>query len=251
MTIPTALRRPRAFLTAEWRYLAMLNYEVDPLLLQRHVPRGTELDLWQGRCFVSLVGFLFLNTRVYSLPIPFHRNFEEINLRFYVRRQAGDEVRRGVVFIKEIVPRHAIALMARYLYNENYVALPTSHVVHTAAGEPTQVESVQYAWTHRGNESVIEAVTAGGPEPLVAGTEPEFIAQHYWGYATQKDGGTVEYGVEHAPWRAWRCESARFQGDGAGFYGEAFGEVLRREPSSAFVAEGSPIIVRKGVRLNL
>jgi uncharacterized protein YqjF (DUF2071 family) len=240
---------PRAFLTADWRYLAMLNYEIDPGVLVPLVPEGTELDEWQGRTFVSLVGFLFLNTRVYGLPIPFHRNFEEINLRFYVRRVVGNEVRRGVVFVKEIVPRHAIALTARYLYNENYVALPTRHVVKTAAGVPSQVESVRYSWNFRGEEQAIEATTAGGPEPLVEGTEPEFIAQHYWGYVMQKDGGTVEYGVEHEPWRAWQTQSSGFIGDGAALYGERFAGVLSREPSSAFVAEGSPITVRQGVRL--
>src|SRR4051794_21434553 len=114
----------RVFLTAEWRYLAMLNYEIDPQVLLPRVPRGTELDLWQGRALVSMVGFRFLDTRVRGLSFPFHRDFDEVNLRFYVRRHPSDGARRGVVFIKEIVPRHAIAYIARALYNENYVCLP-------------------------------------------------------------------------------------------------------------------------------
>src|ERR1700730_14672902 len=110
----------RTFLTAEWRNLAMLNYEVEPSLLSPFIPSGTEIDRWDDKTFVSLVGFRFLNTRVRGIPIPFHRNFEEVNLRFYVRRTVGDEVRRGVVFIKEIVPRWAIAAVARSVYNERY-----------------------------------------------------------------------------------------------------------------------------------
>ncbi len=51
--------RSKVFLTAEWRYLAMFNYEVPPELLAPLVPRGTELDSWQGKVYVSLVGFLF------------------------------------------------------------------------------------------------------------------------------------------------------------------------------------------------
>src|SRR4026208_556537 len=93
------------FLTAEWRRLAMLSFEIDPRVLSPLVPAGTELDEWQGRTFASLVGFLFLDTRVFGLAVPFHRNFEEVNLRFYVRRMASDGLRRGVVFVKEIVPR--------------------------------------------------------------------------------------------------------------------------------------------------
>src|SRR5262245_20887686 len=111
----------RDFLTADWRYLVMINYEVDPEILHPYIPGGTELDQWQGRTFVSVVGFLFLRTRVLGLTIPFHHNFEEVNLRFYVRRRAIEGWRRGVVFIREIVPRWAIAAVAREFYNENYV----------------------------------------------------------------------------------------------------------------------------------
>src|ERR1039458_6438851 len=112
------------FLTAEWRYLAMLNYEIDPKILAPFLPSGTELDFWNGKTFISMVGFLFQNTRPGGISIPFHRNFEEVNLRFYIRRKADDGWRRAVVFIKELVPRMAIALIARTFYNENYVALP-------------------------------------------------------------------------------------------------------------------------------
>jgi uncharacterized protein YqjF (DUF2071 family) len=122
------------FLTAEWRDLILLNYEVDASLLQAFVPAGTELERWQGRVFLSLVGFRFLNTRVFRLPVPFHRNFEEVNLRFYVRRKEGNEVKRGVVFVREIVPRWAIAAVARTLYNENYIALPMAHRIDRGAG---------------------------------------------------------------------------------------------------------------------
>src|SRR5215510_14081912 len=123
----------KVFLTAEWRHLAMLNYEMEPQILQPYVPAGTELDTWGNKTFISVVGFMFLKTRVLGLPIPFHQNFEEINLRFYVRRKTEEGWRRGVVFIKEIVPRAAIALTARWLYNENYVALPTGNVICWAA----------------------------------------------------------------------------------------------------------------------
>src|SRR5215470_635533 len=99
----------------------MLNYEIDPTLLQPLVPPGTELDSWNGQSFITLVGFLFARTRVLGVPIPLHRNFEEVNLRFYVRRQAPDGWRRAVVFIQELVPRSAIAWVARSFYCENYV----------------------------------------------------------------------------------------------------------------------------------
>ena len=99
----------QSFLTADWRYLAMLNYVVDPRLIGPLVPPGTEIDYEDGQTFLSIVGFLFLDTRLLGLPIPLHRNFEEVNLRFYVRKKSADTWRRGVVFIRELVPRRAIA----------------------------------------------------------------------------------------------------------------------------------------------
>lgn len=244
------------FLSASWRHLAMLNYHVDPATLARYVPRGTELDEWNGRHYVSVVGFMFLGTRLLGVPIPFHRTFEEVNLRFYVRRKGPEGWRRGVAFIKEIVPRTAIALVARWVYNENYVSLPMRHRLElreSPAGGKSLFDGslVQYEWRFGGAWNSIVARTTGGEAlPLAPGSEEEFIAEHYWGYAAQRDGGCVEYRVEHPPWRAWQTSEAALHCDAAQLYGEAFADVLAAPPASAFVAEGSAITVGKGVRAN-
>ena len=239
----------KPFLTADWRYLALLNYESDPALLQPLVPGGTELDTWNGRTFVSMVGFSFLNTRVLGLAIPLHENFEEINLRFYVRHKAEDGWRRGVVFIKEIVPRAAIAWVARWLYNENYVALPTGHELFRSPDDPMNIAAARYFWTFEKRAQFLEVVTGGAPSHFVEGSAEEFIAQHYWGYSRQRNGGTMEYRVDHPGWRIWQARSARLEGDVEKLYGEQFAEVLRGAPSSAFLAEGSEIVVYRGRKL--
>ena len=224
----------------------MLNYEVETGDLTPFVPRGTELHTWDGRNLVSVVGFLFLNTRVLGVPIPGHRNFEEVNLRFYVRRKAADGWRRGVVFIKEIVPRAAIALIARTLYNEPYVALPMAHRIET---EANVLRSVEYTWRFGGRENHMALTTCGSPQPLTEGSEAEFITEHYWGYNSQRDGATLEYQVEHPRWRAYAVADAHLDADVRGLYGERLGERLSEKPSSAFVAEGSAVSVHHGVRL--
>ncbi|MGH7887091.1 MAG: YqjF family protein, partial [Candidatus Binatia bacterium] len=213
------------------------------------VPRGTELDAWDGKTFASMVGFLFQNTRVLGLPIPFHQNFEEINLRFYVRRKGEDGWRRGVVFVKEIVPRPAIALVARWLYNENYVALPTGNVICRADDVTRTIESVKYYWTLQKRAQSIELITRGAPVDFVEGSQEEFIAQHYWGYSSHRKGGTVEYRVEHPPWRIWQAASARLDCEAENLYGRQFVRFLPAQPSSAFLAEGSAITVYRGVKI--
>jgi len=237
----------RAFLTAEWRNLVMLNYEVDPQLLRSHIPRGTELDSFAGRTYVSVVAFQFLNTRLLGIPIPFHRHFDEVNLRFYVCRNAPDGRRRGVVFIKEIVPRAALAWIARRVYNENYVALPMRSCVELS--EPTQgTRTAGYEWRHGDRWHRIVAEVRGAPSTPEPNSLESFITEHYWGYSVQPDGSTIEYRVEHPQWRVWRAARAELACAVAQVYGEEFVGPLSRPPASAFVAEGSAVVVRKGTR---
>jgi uncharacterized protein YqjF (DUF2071 family) len=239
------------FLTGEWRYLAMLNYRVEPELLQPFVPRGTSLDFWQGSTYVSLVGFLFRDTRVLGVPVPLHRDFEEVNLRFYVRRSVGEEVRRAVTFIKEIVPRAAIATLARLAYNEPYVAMPMRHSIAAQAGADVAQGEVRYEWRQRGEWCSHAVEESGDARPLQPGSEAEFITEHYWGYTRQRDGGTVEYQVTHPRWRIWSVNRAEVLGDLAALYGAELSRVLMRAPDSAFLAEGSAIAVHAPERLRL
>lgn len=244
---PTEVSVERSFLTAEWRHLAMLNYEVDPSLLLPFVPSGTELDRWNGKVFASLVGFRFLNTKLLGfLPIPLHSNFDEVNLRFYVRRKEGDELRRGVVFVREIVPRWAIAYVARTFYNEKYVALPMTHEVRRDDKGDMEVE---YRWRCKGNWSGIHVETAGEAKLPGEGSVEQFISEHYWGYATQADGSSVEYRVTHPSWKVWQVRRAKFEGDAEDLYGREIATVLRGVPVSAFLADGSAVTVMRGRRL--
>ena len=223
----------------------MLNFVADPQLLEPLVPPGTELDFHGGETFVSIVGFLFLDTRLVGLPIPFHRNFEELNLRFYVRRNAPDGARRGVAFVRELVPRRAIALVARAFYDEPYSAMPMRHAI-TTEGETL---AVQYQWKGRNAWETLAMSARGQPRDLAAGSHEEFIAEHYWGY-TARRRGTAEYAVEHPRWRFWPAETWKFEADVAALYGDRFVATLAAKPASAFIAEGSRVLVKpRSVRL--
>lgn len=236
-------------MTAEWQWLVMLNYEIDPKVLQPFVPAGTELDQWQGKTFVSMVGFLFLNTKIRGMAIPFHSNFEEVNLRFYVKRMTNEGWRRAVVFIKELVPKRAIAWTARVFYNENYIALPMSHEIQPDASGA--IHSVAYHWAFKGQRNFMKVLVKGEPKAVQEGSSEEFITEHYWGYVRQRDGGTVEYQVEHPRWRVCSAQSSEFVCDVEGLYGTGFTGFLRKQPASAFLADGSPVTVFGGTRLAL
>lgn len=241
--------RTRSVLTTEWRYLAMLNYPVDQEIIRPLAPRGTELDLWDGEAYISLVGFLFLNTRVLGVAVPFHRNFEEVNLRFYVRHKAQSEWRRGVVSVKEFVPRRAIAAVARIVYNENYETASITHAIDSSGGFLRPGGTVAYTWRAREGRGRMAVTTQGEARSLVQGSHEQYIAEHCWGYSVQRNGGTKAYRVEHPPWKVWDSKSAEFDGDVECLYGDCFVECLSIPPRSAFVADGSVITVYNELKL--
>jgi uncharacterized protein YqjF (DUF2071 family) len=234
----------RAFLRAEWRKLAMANYAVDPDILKPYLPYGTELDLWNGNCYVSLVGFMFLRTRVLGIPVPFHINFPEVNLRSYVRRKEGDEWRRGVVFIQEIVPRAALTFVANTLYGEHYRTLPMRHAWVQEQGQLT----VRYGWKKE-RWHQFEVTTGDRAVEITPGSEAEFITEHYWGYTRLGPGRTNSYAVEHPRWEVYPVADHALDVDFGLLYGQDFAVLNEQEPVSTMLAEGFPIVVRKGAEL--
>lgn len=229
----------------------MLNYEIDPAVLRPLVPHGVELDTWDGRYLASVVGFQFLDTRLLGVPVPFHRNFDEINLRFYVRRRAKEGWRRGVVFVKEIVPRWPLATVARVAYGEKYVARPMRHRIDLHDDQVTEDGLVEYSWRDAGSWHHVRATARGSAQPLVAGSQEEFVTEHYWGYAAQRGGGAVEYRVEHPSWHVWQTDDPGLECDVGQVYGSQFVESLTAEPFSAVIADGSAVVVRRPTRLPL
>jgi uncharacterized protein len=239
----------RPFLTTTWRDLAMLNYAVEPALLKPYLPLGVELDDWNRQAYLSIVGTLFLDTRIFGLPIPFHRDFEEVNLRFYVRRKVAGAWRRGVVFIKELVPLPAVAHVARACYGENYFAVPMGHgrpPDSPAHSSPT----ICYWWRTKNRVNRIELIGHAEPmHPVALGTIEHFIAQRYWGYCGSPHRRTIEYHVEHAPWNTCRPAKATLDCDIAATYGQQFVDTLKSPPASAFIADGSLVRIYRPLRL--
>lgn len=240
----------RVFLSAEWRSLAMLNYRVSPSLLAPHVPRGTELDLFDGAAYISVVGFLFRNTKLFGITIPGHADFEEINLRFYVRREVGGEVRHGVTFLRELVPKPAVTLVARLAYNEPYrtVRMQSVFGLTGPGGSPL---SVAYGWkTHRNAEwSRVSLEPRGEGLSPAPGSEEAFITQHFWGYTRTRSGGTIEYEVQHPIWRVQRAAHATVEGDTSGVFGDDFAAALETPSHSAMYCSGSQVSVHRPTKI--
>ncbi len=237
---------PSTFLTAEWRKLIMAQYTVAPAKLAHWLPAGVELDFYEGDCYVSLVGFLFDQVRVKGLAIPFHTRFEEVNLRFYVRRTERDGTeKRGVVFIREFVPRPAITLIATTIYEEPYATLPTRCSIETSADNL----SVRYDWRHNRIWQSLAVEASPIAEDIPLGSEAEFITEHYWGYTKRSDGSTSAYAVQHPRWQVYPIRDHLIKADFAAVYGPHFAALSRQQPVSILLAEGSQVSVSSGSRL--
>lgn len=236
------------FLQAQWHDLIMLNYEVDPDILKPYLPAATELDLWQGKALVSMVGFMFLNTRVLGVKWPFHINFEEVNLRFYVKHFDGDQWKRGAVFISELVPKPFIPLVANNLYNEHYKALPMRHSV---THQPDHKTTYLYEWKLNGQWNQLGATVSDTFAAMEPGSAEDFIFEHYWGYNAINNKTTLEYAVEHITWQVAAVSNCIFEADIARLYGEAFVPYLKKQPYSMFFAKGSNVVVRVARKIRI
>lgn len=222
-------------LSAEPRNLVMINYEVDPSLLERRLPRGLELDLWDGKALLSLVGLLSLRASVFGLPLG--RRFEQVNLRFYVRRVVGGELRRSVFFIKEIVARRAVALGARLFYGENCAWMPMRHRISADGSR------VEYGWFESGRWNSFGVEADGGPCLPEPDSEAEFVVERRWGYSFCR-GKLLEYRVERPRWRVWLGGEGWFDCDASRVYGGEFVGAFSSAPRSTLLVEGSPMRVR-------
>lgn len=228
---------PDIFLTAQWRKLVMANYVIDPKLLLPYLPAKTEIDVWNGQCYISLVAFMFLNTRVKKCSVPFHKNFEEVNLRFYVRYKEKDEWKRGTVFIREFVPLRMVTLVANNVYDEKYRTVPMRHEWLTTK----EHLSISYQWKI-GNWHSISARATNDPVAIPPGSKEEFITQHFWGYS-QKKHYISEYQVAHEPWQLYPLLNATTDVRFSECYGKDFGYLDEATADSVFLVEGSPVTV--------
>jgi uncharacterized protein YqjF (DUF2071 family) len=253
----------RPFLTAKWTELLLLNFAVPATLVARLAPAGTEPDLFAGQAYASVVGFRFHHVRLFGWMVPGHSQFAEINLRYYVRRFVDGELRRGVVFVKEIAPRRAVGTIANWFYNENYCICPMRTAIHIANGVLDKGDTINYRWrtgcwrsrlqlrrtNHEASWNCLAARVAGRLQTPAPGSLEEFIIEHYWGYVRGRDGHTREYRVLHEPWKTAPADNVTWQCHQTSTYDAPWSEQLAVDPVNAIVADGSPVQLYRGRRI--
>lgn len=229
----------KTFLTARWEHLLMANYKIAPYLLQPYLPHGIELDTYNGSAYLSLVGFMFNNTSIFKIPIPFFGSFEEINLRFYVKRIDGVEVKRGVVFVNETVPFKAVALLANWLYKEHYIAIPTKHAFKASE----LADDLQYEWKRNGRWNRFQATVSNISEAMQPGSIEEFIFEHYYGYNKLNQELSQEYRVNHPRWEINKVMDYKIDCDFKTMYGDDFSVLNGIQPDSVIMSSGSGVTI--------
>jgi len=228
------------FLKASWEDIIMANYEIDPELLLPYLPKGVSLDLFDGKAYVSLVGFMFKNTKLFNIPIPWFGSFEEINLRFYVQRIEPDgKIKRGVVFINETIPYPIVAWMANTLYKEHYTVVPTKHRIET--NENTK--RIQFKWKLGDKWHSISVLSETKSELMVGGSFEQFIFEHYYGYTKIDEQKTEEYQLQHPSWTTHKVQDYAIDCDFKAMYGHSFSVLNNIKPTAVFLAKGSDVAI--------
>ncbi len=227
------------FLSARWENLIMANYEVNPNLLKPYLPKGVELDFFENKAYVSLVGFMFKQTSLFHIPIPLLGTFEEINLRFYVKRVEGNNIKRGVVFINETVPYKLVAWLANKLYKEHYIAIPTKNKIVSSAIS----KNIKYEWKINNKWNHIAVNTDNENEQMLSNSVEEFIFEHYYGYTKISSQVSQEYKVNHPRWEVNKVNDYSIECDFISMYGNDFAILNKQKPNSVIVAEGSLVTV--------
>ena len=224
----------KPFLTAEWTHVTNITYAVDPSHLEPFLPKGLELDTIDGNAFVSLVPFNFFNTRIRNIKIPFHVNFPETNLRFYVKHNG----RRGVSFLREYVPKFFVAFVANTVYNERYSLARMKNTLEVSASEI----SMRYELSAKGKSFFVE--TKADNKPWVPGPDSieHFFKEHELGF-TGASGNTRYYLVEHPVWEAYPVRSVSMNIDFGILFGKEWEFLNNEKPYSTLFVKGSEIKV--------
>jgi uncharacterized protein len=236
------------FLKADWENIIMANYEIDPKFLTPFLPKGVEIDLFNNKTYISLVGFMFKNTQLFKMPIPWFGTFEEINLRFYVVRKEGNEIKRGVVFINETIPYPIVAWVANKLYNEHYTVVPTRHDIKTESNN----QKIRFEWllAKKWNSIYVESSTEFNT--MKVDSLEKFIYEHYYGYTKINEETTEEYKLQHPSWKTHDVKNYAIDCDFEAMYGSAFKVLNKTKPAAVFIAKGSSVGIEwKRIKLKL
>lgn len=230
-------------ITAAWTNIAVVTWEVEPDLLAPYVPPTLSLNLRDSMAFVSLVGLQFSNLRVRGVRVPGHQHFDEINLRFYVRKTGY----QGVTFIREYAPRPLAALMARILYSEPYRAAPVRGRI--TADEATIVAG--YEIDYGGRTSQFSLTGQRPPVRPDNTTLEHFLLEQHWGFTTTRGGQMMRYEVEHPVWHIYPIVSYTLDFDFAAVYGPKWAVLGESEPRSLVLATGSDVTISRPRRIKL
>lgn len=224
-------------LSCAWTNLILINYRVDPDVLSPFVPNKTYLDLYKGECLISLAGFVFSGAKTMGIPWPFHQLFEEVNLRFYVVHPHAQGPRRGVVFLKELVPNSGITFLANTLAREKYSKLPMKHLI--AHGKDSIAAS--YSFKVKGRWNTLSATAGLLKEDIPLDSLEFFIGEHYFGYNTWYGNKTMELQLFRPPWKYQHLHTYDVDCNFAGLFPSRFLPFLSEEPHSAQFFSGSPV----------
>ena len=239
----------KKLITAKFSELVAVNFQIDPKILEPRVPRGLELDFFHDETYVSLVAMMLRDVRVWGIPIHIATGVEKFNLRFYVRRRLGDEIRRGSCFIKDYVSSGSAAWILGSLYKSDFHKMKMKHDNSGFDGLADSVPSADYSWKVNDNWNRLRVKGLNRIQNTGRDTKHGFFLDHDYEYA-QRKGKTLEYSSSRPKWTIWNAAQASFQCDVKQLFGLEFAKALGRRPASVFLSRGSDVTTYRPATIN-
>ena len=199
-----------SFMAQKWENLLFLHWPVSKESLESTIPEDLEVDLFEGEAWLSVVGFRLSELRIKPfVQIPW-KDFSELNLRTYVRDQAG---RRGVWFYSLDSSDLLAVVGARLLYGLNYRYASIDHNQKNDFIEYTSETKSKRGGIKGSISSSSPAMKMVG-EMAKAGTLNYFLLERYRFWSKQTYRGKLSSAqVRHRPYDAVCLDQADYQGE--------------------------------------
>ncbi len=244
-----AMKQPdsdKPLIKAKFSEMVAVNFQIDQRILQPLVPKGLELDFFNGETYVSLIAMMLRNVKAWGLPFSIIPSSPELSLRFYVRRPGDGESAKGTCLIKDYISGSTAAWYLESQFKSDFSKLKMKYK-NSGFGEHETPE-VEYQWKVDDHWNKLRVRARSRIHKTERASKVGFILDHFTYFGTYK-GRTLAYRVERPTWNIWDAAQANFTCDVKRLFGDAFVKPLSKRPASVFVTAGSPVTIYKPVEV--
>ncbi len=196
----------KLLLVADWNYMFVRSFLVEPKLLQDKLNPLLDLTLFNGKALVQIVGRAIENTKIKGLAIS-PIKFFDFNLQVKVKKDEKD----GFILVKQIVPKYCVANFISRLF---YAKAETLPMEEKKIIENDKMIIQQSIWKDK-ELSEIQIVAEANPTPIES---PFGNSRNKFVFS--EENGFQEFSIETEHWNSFNIEKSTFNLNHEKLYGK-------------------------------